>query len=131
MLFGSPAEGEPGAGAKAEPDAGAEQQVLAELEERASASPCALLAPYFRVALQLNPITFIGAHTPAHFIAHGTADTTVPFGQGERLSDALRRAGVDQVLWSVEGGQHNCLPKNSAAWTAAKEEAVEWLVERL
>jgi uncharacterized protein len=53
------------------------------------------------------------------FIAHGTADTVVPFAHGQRLA----AAAVEPKRFVVEqGGQHNCLHDNRPAfWNALNE----------
>jgi alpha-beta hydrolase superfamily lysophospholipase len=39
-------------------------------------------------------------------IVHGTADTTIPVAQGERLAEAATRGGTPVVPWIVDGARH-------------------------
>jgi acetyl esterase/lipase len=57
-------------------------------------------------ARHVSPVTYVSKDDPPFLIVHGTNDMTVPFNQSERLRDALREAGVEVALISVEGGGH-------------------------
>lgn len=46
-----------------------------------------------------SPITYVNGDAPPFLIVHGTADTTVPFSQGERLAKALQDAGAKDVTF--------------------------------
>lgn len=54
-----------------------------------------------------SPIAHVTADAPPFLIIHGTDDETVPYEQAERLHRALREAGADTQLITVEGGHHN------------------------
>ena len=47
-----------------------------------------------------------GAKVPPTLIMHGTADTTVPPRQSERLYEAMAEAGCDVRFFEVEGATH-------------------------
>lgn len=53
-----------------------------------------------------SPITYITPDDPPFLIVHGTKDPTVPYPQSTRLHKALRKAGVNSTLLSVDGGGH-------------------------
>ncbi len=53
-----------------------------------------------------SPITYVSADDPPFLIVHGTADTTVPYDQAQRLQAALQKAGVNVSLLSIDGGGH-------------------------
>jgi acetyl esterase/lipase len=53
-----------------------------------------------------SPARQVEPGAPAFFIAHGLADSNVPFAQSQRLADALRRAGVPVTLLPVEDAGH-------------------------
>jgi acetyl esterase/lipase len=53
-----------------------------------------------------SPITYVSKDDPPFLIIHGDKDGTVPYDQSERLTKALRAAGVDVLLVKVEGGGH-------------------------
>lgn len=57
-------------------------------------------------ARNASPVTYVSPDDPPFLIIHGTDDVVVPYNQSERLRDALRRAGVEVALISVEGGGH-------------------------
>jgi len=58
------------------------------------------------LAKQASPITYITKDDPPFLVVHGTKDATVPFDQGLRFADALKKAGVDATLIRIEGGGH-------------------------
>ncbi len=58
------------------------------------------------LAGKANPITYISKSTPPFFIAHGTEDHVVNFGQSQLLYDALKKAGISVTLHPVKGADH-------------------------
>jgi acetyl esterase/lipase len=70
------------------------------------------------------------AGAPPFLLQHGTADTMAPFGQSERLADALRTAGVDARLHPVEGAEHFFGGEDDAAIEALFATAMEFAVGR-
>jgi acetyl esterase/lipase len=58
------------------------------------------------IAKQASPITYVSKDDPPFLVVHGTNDATVPFDQGVRFSDALKKGGVDSTLIRMEGGGH-------------------------
>ncbi|HWB21245.1 MAG TPA: alpha/beta hydrolase fold domain-containing protein [Phycisphaerales bacterium] len=55
---------------------------------------------------QTNPMNYINGNEPAFFIAHGTADTTVPMSQSQNLAAALHDAGIHRELTLVDSAGH-------------------------
>ncbi len=56
---------------------------------------------------QASPISYVKAASPPFLLVHGTADTTVPYSQGERFAAALKEAGAkDVTLLTYEGAGH-------------------------
>ncbi len=53
-----------------------------------------------------DPITYVSPNNPPFLIVHGDADRVVPYNQSEILFDALKKAGVDVELVTVQGGGH-------------------------
>ncbi|MEV5343345.1 alpha/beta hydrolase [Streptomyces sp. NPDC052676] len=53
-----------------------------------------------------SPVSRVTPGAPPFQVQHGTADSIVPFAQGERLADALRKAGGRVEFRPVEGGDH-------------------------
>lgn len=53
-----------------------------------------------------NPIRYVSADDPPFLIVHGDQDPLVPHHQSELLVAALREAGVEAELYTVEGGAH-------------------------
>src|SRR4051794_6355163 len=66
--------------------------------------------------LAASPISYVHAAAPAVQIHHGTADTLVPYAQSVEFTDALRSAGGDVELITVQGSDH--------FWTGAPDLAV-------
>lgn len=58
------------------------------------------------VAKHASPVTYVTKDDPPFLVVHGTDDATVPFDQGVRFHDALKKAGVDATLIRIEGGGH-------------------------
>jgi dipeptidyl aminopeptidase/acylaminoacyl peptidase len=58
------------------------------------------------LARQASPVAFVSADDPPFLIAHGDKDMTVPYHQSVELAEALRGAGVDVTLITIEGGGH-------------------------
>jgi acetyl esterase/lipase len=54
-----------------------------------------------------SPVAQVRAGEPPFLIIHGTADSTVPFGQVERFYKELKAAGVDATMFSIDGGEHS------------------------
>jgi acetyl esterase/lipase len=57
-------------------------------------------------ALAASPITHVSPDDPPFLMVHGTDDSTVPIDQAERLSVALKKAGVEVTFVKVQGGGH-------------------------
>jgi acetyl esterase/lipase len=57
-------------------------------------------------AKEASPITYVTKDDPPFLVVHGTDDRTVPFDQGVRFHEALKKAGVDSTLVKIEGGGH-------------------------
>ncbi len=54
-----------------------------------------------------SPISYVKSDAPPFLIIHGTADTTVPFSQGESFAKALKDAGAKDVTFlKYEGAGH-------------------------
>ena len=58
------------------------------------------------IAKRVSPLTYVRAGLPPIMTIHGDADTTVPYPQAVRLHEALKTAGVDNVLITIPGGKH-------------------------
>jgi acetyl esterase/lipase len=57
-------------------------------------------------ARRANPITYVTKDDPPFLIVHGDKDPLVPHNQSEILYDALKKAGVEATLYTVQGGGH-------------------------
>lgn len=55
---------------------------------------------------QGNMLTHITKDDPPFLIVHGEDDTTVRFSQGERLNEALKKAGLDVTFVPKKGAGH-------------------------
>jgi acetyl esterase/lipase len=58
------------------------------------------------VAKRVSPLTYVRGGLPPIMTVHGDSDPTVPYEEAVRLHDALKGAGVDNVLITVPGGKH-------------------------
>ncbi len=54
-----------------------------------------------------SPVTYASNDDPPTLILHGTADTTVPVSQSQRLHETLRKAGVSTELVIVKDALHS------------------------
>jgi acetyl esterase/lipase len=57
-------------------------------------------------AKQANPITYVSKNSAPFLILHGDKDTLVPLSQSQLLVDALKKAGVEVRLITLEGAGH-------------------------
>jgi acetyl esterase/lipase len=58
------------------------------------------------LARRVSPVSYTRKDVPAVLTIHGTADETVPYEHGVRLTRELRDAGADAEMISVPEGQH-------------------------
>ena len=100
---------------------------LGDLRNHSSKYPSA-----YQNAVDANPVSHIvggAGATMSWFIAHGEADTTVPFKQSERLVDALKAAGESVEFVPVKDGNHGFKPHS--AWSSTIDAASAWIAENL
>ena len=57
-------------------------------------------------AKDASPIAYVSKDDPPFLIIHGDKDMTVPFDQSERLTKALKGAGVEVLFIRVKDGGH-------------------------
>jgi acetyl esterase/lipase len=57
-------------------------------------------------ALAASPLTYVSADDPPFLIMHGDRDALVPLQQSVDLQAALKKAGVDSTLRTLEGSGH-------------------------
>jgi acetyl esterase/lipase/rhodanese-related sulfurtransferase len=57
-------------------------------------------------AARANPITYVSKDDAPFLIVHGHKDPVVPHSQSVLLHEALRQAGIDSTLITIEGGGH-------------------------
>lgn len=69
-------------------------------------------------AKTVSPIFYVSKHSPPTFIAHGNADTTVPYQQSVNLHNKFVEMGVKTEFITVEGGGHG-------KWTKAQNADVD------
>jgi acetyl esterase/lipase len=58
------------------------------------------------LARRVSPISYVRKDVPAILTIHGTADLTVPYDHGVRLTKALRDVGADAEMISVADAGH-------------------------
>ena len=93
---GVPADGRGGRGSVPHDDP-------ASPESRLLAAPVQSVPDRVRAA---SPMTYIGKDVPPFLIMHGLADGSVPHGQSVMLYDALKSAGHEATLLSIDGLPH-------------------------
>ena len=75
-----------------------------------------------------SPMTYVSADDPPTLIVHGDRDTTVPFMQGQSMSEALAKAGVPSRLLTVENAGHGFFGSDATRVNAAM---VAWFEQYL
>jgi acetyl esterase/lipase len=63
-----------------------------------------------------SPLTHVRSDAPPFLIVHGTRDETVPFEQGQRLSEALQAAGVEVTFVPLQDVYHNLREDPDLPW---------------
>ena len=62
-----------------------------------------------RNAAKSSVLSYITKDDPPFLLVHGDADKTVPISQSERLTEALKKAGVEVTFVPIEGAGHGGL----------------------
>ena len=75
---------------------------------------------------EASPITHVSKTSAPFLSLHGSSDTSIPIAQSEKLTEALKQAGVEATLLTLDGaghGFHNQVDSENAqkAWKAAME----------
>jgi acetyl esterase/lipase len=72
------------------------------------------------IARLVSPMTYVRAGVPPTMHIHGDADMTVPYDQGVREIEALKKVGVPAELVTIPGGGHGNFPREQVlrVWTA-------------
>jgi acetyl esterase/lipase len=76
-------------------------------------------------AAKASPITFVSKDSAPFLIVHGDKDNLVPLSQAERLTDALKKAGVEVTLRVLAGVGHGGPEYMNAENRKAVEEFLE------
>lgn len=82
-----------------------------------------------------NPISYLpkeengAVRPPPFFLAHGTLDHVVPFGQSVVLEEALRKIGAPVVMHPVEGADHVWLGASKDDMAALDRATDEFLAD--
>jgi acetyl esterase/lipase len=69
------------------------------------------------IAAKASPITYVSKAAPPFLIIHGNADDVVPYAQSIELNDALKKAGTDVQMITIEKGTHNLFNDETLALT--------------
>jgi acetyl esterase/lipase len=72
------------------------------------------------IARLVSPMTHVRPGLPPLLHIHGDADPTVPYDQGVREVEAMKKAGNAAELFTVPGGRHGNFPREHVlgAWSA-------------
>ena len=79
------------------------------------------------LATRLSPMTYVRKDLPPVFTIQGSNDTTVPVVQNERLTAALKKAGVDAEMSLIPGAGHGPRP---GGWPDLNRQVFEFLKKR-
>ena len=79
--------------------------------------------------LSISPITYAGKSSPPVFIAHGSADKTVPIAQSRLLVEKLTAEGVYVDFYTVENGEHEFTREEHSAVSKAMTEFLKRVLE--
>ena len=52
------------------------------------------------------PIANVDSHYPPTLLIHGTADTDVPYEESAQMANALKRAGIEHDLLTIDNAEH-------------------------
>ena len=66
------------------------------------------------LARRVSPISYVRKDVPPVLTLHGTADQTVPYEHGVRITKELRAAGADAEMISVANARHGFTPEEMA-----------------
>ena len=81
---------------------------------------------------QYCPIQNVSREYPPTLLLHGDKDTDVPYEQSEMMAGALRRAGADSELVTIEGGGHSFdADEGNADARQAMEKVISFLREHI
>jgi acetyl esterase/lipase len=74
------------------------------------------------LAKSVSPIDLVTSGVPPILTIHGDKDPWVPYTDGVRLHEALKKAGVPNELFTVRGGGHGDFSPGDTAriWTAIR-----------
>jgi acetyl esterase/lipase len=86
--------------------------------------------PTLALLREASPLSRVTPGLPPFLLVHGTADTTVPPAQSERMQARLREAGVSCELITVTNGVHGMVSWDAVA-PDYKDRVVAWLVRTL
>ena len=64
------------------------------------------------IARSVSPVTLVRTGMPPVISIHGDADQVVPYSQSVQLHAALKKAGVQEQLFTVSGGEHGISPSS-------------------
>jgi acetyl esterase/lipase len=98
------------------PDARESQLIGAPLSERPD------------LAAAASPTSFVTAGAPPFLFLHGTADTTVPPRQSDRLAEAVRAVGAEATVEPVDGATHMFPELDEDATLRIVDRSVRFLV---
>jgi acetyl esterase/lipase len=81
------------------------------------------LADKESIAKKVSPLTYVRKGLPPIFTVHGDKDQLVPYEHAVRLHEGLNRAGVQNQLITIPGGNHGGFSKDhmTKAYAAIKE----------
>jgi acetyl esterase len=79
-----------------------------------------------------SPIAYVRKGLPPFLLIHGTADPLVPYEQSVKMCEAIRKAGNECKLITVEGAGHGIGGwEKNPAFQAYKAGMISWLNEKM
>jgi len=77
------------------------------------------------------PAKNVTAAYPPTLLAHGTADTDVPYAQSVQMAGALQKAGVEHELITLEGAGHGFSSAKPQDYKNVRDRTIAFLIQHL
>lgn len=92
-----------------------------------------VLSQFPEMVAKANPVTYLGADSPALLLFHGDDDRLVSPFQTAALHAAALQTGADSVRYLVRGAGHGILGSNAELWntTGVMDRTVDFLKRQL
>jgi alpha-L-fucosidase 2 len=83
-----------------------------------------------KVIREASPITYVKKDMPPYLLVHGTKDFDVPYEQSILMCDAMRKAGAQCDIITINGGGHGGWDQDPVL-RGYQKELMDWLKQNL